>query len=245
MAATEESRQVPPAEAARLLVRQARKAALATFERRSGYPYVSLVTIATDPDGAPLLLISRLAVHTQNLLSDHRASLMFDGSGPDGDPLAGGRVTLVGTIAPTTSPTAKRRFLARHPHAEGYAGFADFGFYAMTVERAHYIGGFGRIVDLPGSDLMTDLAGAEPLVAAEPGIVAHMNDDHAEAVALYAQKLLGAPAGQWRMIGLDPLGCDLVTDVASLRLPFASRVTNPDAARAEFVRLARHARGQV
>ena len=229
------------AAAAKSLLRTALKGALATLSKGSGHPYASLVLTATDSDGTPLLLISRLALHTQNLTADPRASLLIDGTGPGtdapADTMAGVRVTLIGTARPTESKTARARFLARHASAKGYADFPDFGFYALDLQSAHFIGGFGRIVDLSPSDLLVPLAGAEALVESEPGIVAHMNADHADALELYATRLLGAERGAWRMTGIDPEGCDLVLGARGLRLPFTLRVSNADAARAELVRL--------
>jgi hypothetical protein len=229
---------------ARDLVRGALKASLASLDRASGHPYASLVTVATLPDCSPVLLISRLALHTQNLLEDARASLLLDASPSDGDPLAGGRVTLIGRAERTEDLAARRRFLARHPEAQGYADFPDFAFYALAVERAHYVGGFGRIHTLAAGDVRLDLAGAEALVAAEAEIVAHMNADHAAAVELYATALAGAPSGPWRLTGIDPEGCDLICGGDARRIAFASRVTSPGEARAELVRLAAAARSK-
>ena len=234
-----------PQLAARRLMRTALKGALGTLDRRTGHPYASLVTLATEPGGAPLMLISKLALHTQNLAADPRASLLIDGTSASGDPLAGGRVTLIGRAEPTASPTARARFLARHPHAEGYAGFPDFAFYMLSPESAHFIGGFGRIVDLSPSDLILDLGGAETLVAAEADIVQHMNEDHAGALELYATELCGAPGGPWRMTGVDPEGCDITCDGEARRVLFASRITSPGEARQELVRLAAEARARA
>lgn len=234
-----------PAGAAREIIRTALKASLASLEEGSGIPYASLVTVALGSDGSPLILISELALHTRNLRSDDRASLLFDASDGAGDPLAGGRVTVIGRMEQVPAKVIANvagRFLARHPSAEMYSGFADFAFWRMHVERAHYIGGFGRIVDLKREQLLDDLKGAEALVGAEADIVAHMNDDHADAVQLYATRLGGAAPGQWRMTGVDPAGFDLVDGVRGVRLPFATRVTSPAQARAEFVRLAGAAR---
>lgn len=237
------TQQPAPGEAARSIIRAALKAALASQESGTGYPYASLVTVAFRPDGTPLLLLSRLAVHTRNLMADARASLLFDASDGAGDPLAGGRVTVVGRMQPTVADAVvRRRFLARHPGAEMYVDFADFGFWQMAIERAHYIGGFGRIVDLAARDILADVGGADELMAAEADIVAHMNGDHADAVELYATRLCGAGAGAWRMTGIDPAGADLVDGVRGVRLSFASRVTTADEARAELVRLVQAAR---
>ena len=225
------------------LVRSALKGALATIHKATGHPYASLVLAATEPDGTPVFLISRLALHTQNLLSDSRATLLVDGTGNAEDPMTGARCTLIGRAQPTQSATARARFLARHPAAEGYADFADFAFYALQLERAHFIGGFGRIVDLDAADLLQSLEGAEPLVAAESDIVSHMNADHADAVELYATKLLGAEAGAWRMTGIDPEGCDLVSGARAVRLLFGTRISSAAEARQELARLAKAARG--
>lgn len=234
--------QPTPGEAARTLMRRALKASLATIEASTGHPYASLVTIATDVDGTPLLLISTLALHTKNLASDARASLLFDGTDPAGDPLAGGRVTVIGRAVKTGRETARARFLARQEHASGYADFPDFAFYELAVERAHFIGGFGRIVDLSRSDIVIDTADASPLISAHADVVDHMNEDHAAAIALYATELAGAPGGPWRMTGLDPDGFDLVCDGMTCRLPFTKRVTTPDEARKELVALVAFAR---
>ena len=239
---------LPPDADARRIVRTRFKAALGTLRKGTGDPYVSLVIVATDPAGAPLILISRLAVHTQNLLANPRASIMLDATSATGDPLAGGRVTLTGQASVTTASIARNRFLSRHPEAAMYADFPDFAFYRLDVQSAHYIGGFGRIVDLTPEQLLTDAGGAEDLLAAEPDIVAHMNADHADAVALYAQVFGGGAPGDWRFIGLDPDGFDLVKEGHAVRVAFSARVTTANGARMEFVRLSnairdRHAGG--
>lgn len=236
-----------PAEDVRALTRRASTGALATTDQATGHPYASLVTTATAADGTPLMLLSGLARHTRNLLADPRASLLVDGTAGSADPLAGGRATVIGRIARLTEAgavsAARARFLARHPEAEGYADFADFGFFALVPERAHYIGGFGRIVDVTAGEILIDTRGAEALMEAEASILAHMNADHAETIALYAKRLLGQPSDSWRMTGIDPEGLDLTAGRRSARLIFAKRVTNPDDARRTLADLAHAARG--
>ena len=212
-----------PVLAAKKLLREGRSGALATLMQGSGAPYCSLVNVATAAGGAPLLLISRLAVHTKNILADPRVSLMIDERKP-GDPLQGARIMLMGTAAATDDPDARRRYLERQPEAEMFAGFADFAFYRVTLKGAHLVAGFGRIVDLKPHDFLTETADAADLVAAEPEIVAHMNSDHGDAVRLYATKLLGAADGEWRCVGCDPEGLELQLDRTALRLPFPQRV---------------------
>jgi heme iron utilization protein len=235
---------------ARNLVRQALKAALATLDRGGagllgGTPYASLVTVATDPEGRPILLLSGLALHTQNLKADARASLLVDATGLAGDPLAGGRVTLLGRLEQTTAPNARLRFLNRHPVATQYADFGDFAFYQLNVERAHFIAGFGRIVSLSAEQMLQSVADASDLVAAEADIIAHMNADHAHTLELYATKLAGAAPGQWRVVGCDPDGLDLLNGEHAARIPFDERITTPDASRHAMKRLADKARAMA
>jgi putative heme iron utilization protein len=233
------------AEDARGLVRRALKASLATIDVGTGYPYASLVILGTEAAGTPVFLISGLARHTRNLVNDTRASILVDGTGALGDPLQGARVTLVGRAGKTEDANSRRRFLARHPEAEFYVNFQDFGFWRLEVEGAHYIGGFGRIVDLKPEQLLIETGGAEPLLAAEADILEHINADHADAIGLYATVLADAPAGTWRMTGIDPEGCDLVLDGQALRIPFATPIASPGEARAELVRLADEARSRA
>jgi hypothetical protein len=231
-----------PKAAAKKLMREARSGALATVMARGGDPYCSLVNVATATDGAPLLLISRLAVHTQNILADPRVSLMLD-ERKAGDPLEGARVMLQGTAERTDNADARRRYLARQPEAEMFAGFNDFAFYEIKLKGAHLVAGFGRIVDLTPADVLTDLSGAETLIEAEPDVIAHMNEDHADTCRLYATKLLGASDGEWRCVGCDPEGLDLQSGRTGLRLPFPQRVAQPGALRAVLKQLADRARG--
>jgi putative heme iron utilization protein len=228
--------------AARGLMRRAFKGSMASIDARNGYPYASLVTLATDASGAPTWLISNLARHTANLSKDARASIMVDETGALADPLQGARLTFYGKVERTAEEGVRRRFLARHPEASLYADFPDFAFYRLAVEGAHYIGGFGRIFDLSPSELLIPTEGAASLLEAEPGIVEHMNEDHKDVIELYGTALADASPGPWRMTGIDPEGFDIVLDGAARRIPFAEPIATPAEARKEFVRLATEAR---
>ena len=230
------------AASARALIRRACKGSLATIDGRNGYPYASLITVGTDAAGAPTFLISKLARHTANLAGDPRASILLDETGALADPLQGARVTVHGRVEPAREEAVRRRFLARHPEAGLYADFPDFSFFRLAVEGAHYIGGFGRIFDLERGDLLLPLEGAEVLLDAEPGIVAHMNEDHADALELYATALGDASPGPWRMVSIDPEGFDIMLEGAARRIVFAEPITTPAEARKELVRLATEAR---
>ena len=224
------------------LMREARTGALATLDS-DGAPYASLVQVATLPDGAPILLLSGLARHTRNLQADARVSLLLD-ERRHGDELQGARASVKGRITRITDDAvARRRFLARHPDAAGFAGFADFAFYEITPASAHLVAGFGRIVELPAGDFLTDVTDAQALLEGELGAVEHMNADHADAIGLYAAFLLGAPKGAWQLTGLDPDGCDLMAGDIARRLPFPRRVTTSTELRMVLVELANQARG--
>jgi heme iron utilization protein len=237
-----------PKSIAKALLRSVRAGALATIDRNTGHPFASLVNVATDSDGSPLILVSRLATHTANLENDGRGSVLLAATGK-GDPLAHPRLTVIGRftrIAPSQpdEPRLRRRFLARHPKAQLYAGFSDFSLWRLAVVSAHLNGGFARAADLKAADALTDLSGAEDLLQAEASAVAHMNDDHAEALRLYATKLLGAEDGPWRLTGLDPDGLDLACGDAAMRLQFRQRVTTAQQLRDAVVALASQARGR-
>lgn len=203
--------------ALRRVARAARKAALATS--LEGRPYVSLVTLAFDHDLSPILLLSRLADHTRNLLADARASLLLDGTDGHPNPQTGPRVTLVGTLAEDDDPRLRRRFLARHPGAALYAGFGDFAVWRMSVERAHFVGGFARAVwfDAP----LVPEAESAFAAAEEEGVLTLLDEGHSDLVAALAARAGGAPDAGWKVSGWDPDGCELEVDGALLRLSFA------------------------
>jgi putative heme iron utilization protein len=199
------------------------------------------VTVATGVDAAPVLLLSRLARHTTNILNDPRASLLI-AERSDDEPLESSRLSLTGSVARSDDPALRRRFIARHPAASEYAQFTDFAVWRMEVTGAHLVAGFGRIVDIAPAQLANRVDDADALIVAEEGALAHMNADHQDAIELYATRLLGDVPGTWRMIGIDPAGCDLMLGRAVRRLDFPHRVTTPDALRKTLVDLAQKAR---
>ena len=231
------------AEAKRLL-RSIRAGSLATLNG-SGHPFASLVTVATDHDGSPLFLVSQLSAHTRHLDKDPRASLLLAETG-EGDPLAHPRLTIVGLATKVTDAAARAvvraRFLGRHPKAALYADFGDFSFWRLAMEQIHLNGGFARAARFPGDRLLTGTDDAAELISAEAGAVAHMNVDHADALALYAQVIAGKPAGSWIATGLDPDGLDLACGDATARIPFPEPVRTAHDLRKVLVKLAHAAR---
>lgn len=235
-----------PVALAKTLLRSVRAGTLGTLDRNTGHPFASLVNVATDVDGSPLILTSRLSTHTANLEADGRASVLLAEAGK-GDPLAHPRLTMLGTFMRVERDSADearvhRRFLARHPKSELYAGFGDFSFWRLQVASAHLNGGFARAADLKAGDVLTDVTGADELIAAEPGALEHMNTDHTEAIRLYATNLLGRDDAPWRISGLDPDGADLAAGDRTARLAFPQRVTSAGALRQILVDLTRTAR---
>ena len=231
---------------ARSLLRRSRQGALATLMAGSGDPYCSLVNVASDADASPILLISRLALHTKNILADNRVSLMLDERAA-GDPLEGARIMLAGRAeeaAGEAAGTLRRRYLSAHPSAEAFVDFKDFSFFRIVPSGAHLVAGFGRIIDLTPAQFLTELGDAGELLEAEQGAVVHMNEDHREAMNLYATKLLGAEPADWTCTGCDPDGMDMQAGAATLRLDVPERVTSGTALRKMLVRLAGEARAK-
>jgi heme iron utilization protein len=235
------------ADLARGLLRRSRQGALATLMSGNGDPYCSLVNLASHPDGSPILLISRLALHTKNILGDPRVSLMLD-EHTAADPLEGARIMVAGTAEEARGEDAilRRRYLNVHPSAEVFVNFKDFSFFRIRPRGAHLVAGFGRIVDLVPNQFLTDLSGTEALLEAEQGAVDHMNTDHCEALTFFffATKLLGAETADWRCTGCDPDGIDLQAGAKILRLDFPQRVSGPGELRKALAQLAGEARAK-
>lgn len=238
------------AERARTLVDAARVGTLSTLlESRGGVPFGSLAPYGLDADGQPILLISRLAVHTRNLAADERASLLVVEAGDD-DPLAIGRVTLVGRVGPLSErERAAQRddYLARQPNARAWVDFADFAFHRLAVEVAYFVAGFGAMGWVDGADYRA--AAPDPLAPHAAGILAHMNADHADALRLYCQAFAGVTTEQATMTAIDRLGLRVRAETGdgprALRIAFPRPATTPAEARAVLVEMVRDARARA
>jgi putative heme iron utilization protein len=230
----------------RELIRSRDRAALATAlpvtdRTEPTWPYASLVLVAVDHDLSPLLLLSDLAEHSRAIARDSRVSLLFDGTGGLAQPLTGPRVTLLGRAAKTRDERLKSRFLRHHPDAEMYAAFQDFNFYRVSLERAHLVGGFGKIRWIEPEELLARPA-LPDLEQSEEGILSHMNRDHADAVQLYATQLLGLRGAGWVMTGIDREGLDLRRAADVARLPLDVPLAAAGEARQALVELVKRGR---
>ena len=232
---------------ARRILRSVPMATLATAARdMDGWPYASLVALAAGHDGTPVVLLSQLSDHTRNLGADPRASLLLDNTGTIGNRMAGERLTLMGRITPVAEArraALRARYLARHPAAAQYEGFGDFAYHAMTIERAHLIGGFAKAWWLAADEVLTALPEVFTLDQAEADILAHMNDDHRDAVQVYATTLARRSGDGWRMTGIDRDGIDLRRGGETARVAFDAPVDDAEAAREALIRLVTRARG--
>ncbi|MFD1696456.1 HugZ family protein [Roseibium aestuarii] len=234
---------------ARGLLRLARHGALATLEPEDGHPLATRTAVATDIDGTPIILISRLSGHTAALAADPRCSLLVGEPGK-GDPLAHPRMSVACRAVKAERGTelrerCKRRYLARNPKAELYAEFPDFDFFRLEVLRASLNGGFGKAYALTAGDLVLDEATCAPLVAREAGAVSHMNEDHGDAVKLYAEVLLKEPEGAWVLAGLDPEGADLRLGDRHARLWYDEHLDEGADMKGALVALAKKARSLI
>jgi hypothetical protein len=237
-----------PSEEARTLVAASSTGTLATLSD-DGTPWASLVTYGQLDDGSPVLLLSTLAEHGRNLLARHQASLMVADPTHEGDALAGGRVTLAGhMVRPDEHPLgsgAREAHLAAVPSATTYVDFEDFSLWILTVERARWVGGYGRM----DTALAEDYAQAEPdpVHSGAAYAVRHLNEDHADSLLEMARSLGGKEqASAASCAGADRYGLDLTVHVPggreAVRIEFAEPVGAPDGLREATVELARRAR---
>jgi heme oxygenase (biliverdin-IX-beta and delta-forming) len=208
----------PPASRARAVMRSTDRAALATAQ--GGWPFASLVLVALDHDASPLLLISDLSEHAKNIKAEPRVSLLFDGTQGLDDPLTGPRVTVLGEATSSEDTRLKSRFLARHPSAELYAGFADFRLHRVRVTRAHLVAGFGRIHWVEARELLVTPDGG--FAREEAATLAAINAEPKMVNA--AVRSAGRGGDGWRVTGIDPEGLDLrrAGETARLALPLAN-----------------------
>lgn len=231
------------AEQARTLVHLGRTGSLGTLSRRHpGHPFVSVMPYAPDGRGRPLLLISRLAMHTQNLEADPRASLLVAQSGAGEDPLALARVTLMGRsarLAGAERDAAREIYLARHPNAVHWVDFDDFAFWRLDVADVYFVGGFGAM-DWVTADGYA-VAPADPLADAAPDIITHMNRDHADALVAYARVLGGVEAEAAEMVAVDRLGFKLRArsrdGLHGRRIAFPREITTVEQCRAVLIEM--------
>lgn len=235
------------ADRARTLLYSGRIGSLSTLSRKQpGFPFGSLMPYALDDQGGPIFLISTMAMHTQNLQADPRASLFVTEPHEGGDPLGAARVTLIGSasrIAEPELPASRGTYLSRYPESKYWVNFDDFCFYRMEVVDVYYVGGFGVMGWVAASDY--SYAKADPLVEHQRDILRHMNADHKDALILLAKRFAGVEAQEAEMTAVDRLGFNLRLKtqdrVHGTRIAFLREVTDPAQAREAFIEMVRQA----
>lgn len=231
---------------ARTLMRSARYGALAVLEPGSGGPLASRVAVATDIDGAPLILVSSLSGHTGGLVADPRCSLLLGEPGK-GDPLAHPRIGISAHARRIERGTPDHgriewRFLSRHPKSKLYAGFPDFAYFRLEPEKASLNGGFGKAFALTRADLLVEVAANDALAGSEASAVSHMNADHADAVEVYARAFAAGDPGPWRLTGIDAEGIDIANGDDARRVFFPAPLASAADMRMALVRMAQDGR---
>jgi len=236
------------AERARTLMYLARIGSLSTLSRKQpGFPYGSVMPYGLDDRGRPIFLISTMAMHTQNVQADPRASLLVTQPDISGDPLAGSRVTLIGNIVPVTdaeSAEARKLYLERYANSKHWVDFEDFSFYRMDVVDVYYVGGFGTMGWLSAAEY--GRAKHDPLADSANGIIQHMNADHAGALIDLARAFAGIEAQEATMTAVDRLGFQVRLKTSNgargARIPFLREITSPMEARTVLVEMVKQAR---
>lgn len=230
----------------RRLMRSARHAVIATLEPDTGNPIATRIGISTDHDGTPITLVSALAAHTPALLADPRCSLLVGELGK-GDPLAYPRMTISARARQIIKGTPEHariewRYLSHLPKSKLYVGLGDFRFFRLEPDNAKLNGGFGRAYQLNASDWLSLSPANAELAAAERSAVEHMNEDHAEAIALYARHYASLPDGKWRMTGIDADGFDIADGDEVARIFFEKPLESAKDMHLTLVRMAGDAR---
>jgi heme oxygenase (biliverdin-IX-beta and delta-forming) len=237
------------AERARTLAHLGRTGTLATVSRRhAGHPFASVMPYALGAAGRPLFLVSTMAMHTQNLEADPRASLLITQPDWSGDPLAAGRLTLMGEavkVASAEAAAARAAYLERHPRAGYWVDFDDFAFWCLNLVDVYFVGGFAAMDWVTAADYAT--AQPDPLADAAPAIVEHMNRDHGDALVTYARHYAGEAADEATMVTVDRLGFKLRLRqgerLSSVRVAFPREVTTTAQSREVLIEMLRGARG--
>lgn len=235
-------------ERARTLVYLARIGSLSTLSRKQpGFPFGSVMPYGLDAQGRPIFLISTMAMHTQNLLADSRASLLITQADADGDPLGASRVTLIGNVQTVPEPEiadARKLYLERYANSKYWVDFEDFSFYRMDVVDVYYVGGFGVMGWVKASDY--DQAQPDPLADVAAGIIEHMNADHKDALVLLARKSAGIESQEAAMTSVDRLGFQVrlktADGVRGARIAFLHEVRNADDTRKVLIEMVQQAR---
>ena len=235
-------------ERARTLVYLGRIGSLSTVSRRQpGFPFGSVMPYGLDARGRPIFLISTMAMHTQNLQADSRASLLVTQPDASGDPLGASRVTVMGNVLSIPElevADARQLYLERYANSKYWVDFEDFSFYGMDVVDVYYVGGFGVMGWVAASDY--DQAQPDPLADAAAGIVEHMNTDHKDALILLARVFAGMESEEAAMTSVDRLGFHVrlktQDGMRGARIAFLREVSNPAEARKVLVEMVQRAR---
>jgi putative heme iron utilization protein len=239
------------AERARTFVYLGRMGSLSTLSRKQpGFPFGSVMPYGLDERGRPIFLISTMAMHTQNLQADSRASLLVTQPDTDGEPLGASRVTLVGNAlpVPTTELAETRKlYLGRHANSKYWVDFEDFSFYRINVVDAYYVGGFGVMGWVSAFDY--DRSQPDPLADSMAEIIQHMNADHKDALVLLTREFAHIDSQEATMTAVDRLGFHVrmktQDGIRGTRIAFSREVSNPAETRKVVVEMVQRARSQA
>jgi putative heme iron utilization protein len=239
------------AERTRTLMYLGRIGSLSTLSRKQpGFPFGSVMPYGLDDHGRPIFLISTMAMHTQNLQTDPRASLLVTQDSADGDPLGASRVTLVGSVHPIPESEvaeARELYLARYANSKYWVDFEDFSFYRLEVVDVYYVGGFGVMGWVSASEYSHSQP--DPLSDSMSEIIQHMNADHKDALVLLAREFARIESQEAIMTAVDRLGfhARLKTQegMRGTRIPFLREVRNPAETRKVLVEMVQQSRSQT
>ena len=220
----------------------ARIGSLSTQSRKfPGFPFGSMMPFAIDDVGRPVFLISSMAMHTQNLQQDQRASLLITQPDVSGDPLGAARLTLVGSANIRPAVEVSELYLSRYENARHWQDYADFAYYRLDVAGVYFIGGFGVMGWVPAEEYAA--AAPDPLAADAPEIIQHMNSDHADALRRIVARNAGEAPDEASMTAIDRLGFHVRIktgdEIHGLRIAFPREVKDTNEVRSVFIEMIR------
>lgn len=232
---------------AKTLLRSSRYGAIAVIDPETGAPVATRVAVASDHDGAPIILVSALSAHTKGIVADPRCSLLLGEPGK-GDALAHPRITIACRAEKIAKDDPRHsriqwRFLSHNPKSRLYAGLGDFSFFRLETQSASLNGGFGKAYALTAGDLLTNGTTLDAIATAEANAVSHMNDDHIDAIGNYAVWFgKSKEEANWVMTGIDAEGFDLAAGDRVMRIFFTHPLADAQDMHKRLVAMAIEAR---
>ena len=232
----------PEQRAAKRLLRLSRSLILAPLDSASGQPVLKQQVAATDSDGSLLLFLHAQSEQHGLLAAAGRCNVLLVAAGSAVERAQLAIEARARVLADDEAARASIRWQACHPGQEAVLADANRVLWSLRPMRSTFYDDAGMIHILEPGALLTACADWTAWHEREAGAVAHMNEDHLDATALYAHVLCEAPHGEWLITGLDPDGIDMRCGGQPLRYCYEQPLENAEGLRPRLVALVKEAR---